>query len=190
MTDTTDFQTLLQAWRSGTLQARDSLVELVYQEARDIARRQLARHAQATLAPTELAHEALMRVLKQTGEWQDRRHLMNVLALATRQVLIDGARRRSAGKRDAGDITSLDDKADMLAAPESAVQEIDEAIVALAGVDGRAAEVISLTYFSGMEREAIAGLMGLSPSTVDRSLRFGRAWLKDALRDAAGSHGH
>ncbi|MBK8286773.1 MAG: sigma-70 family RNA polymerase sigma factor [Ahniella sp.] len=189
MTDAPDFQALLFAWRNGTLRARDSLVELVYQEAREIARRQLARHAQATLAPTELAHEALMRVLKQTGEWQDRRHLMNVLALATRQVLIDGARRRSAGKRDAGDITSLDDKADVLAAPESSVHDIDEAILALAEADARAAEVISLTYFSGLEREAIADLMAVSPSTVDRALRFGRAWLKDALQDSAGPHG-
>ena len=47
----------------------------------------------------------------------------------------------------------------------------------------RAAEVISLTYFAGMEREEIAKLMEVSASTIDRALRFGRAWLKDALRE-------
>lgn len=186
MTESLDFRSLQSEWRSGALQARDALVGLVYQEAREIARRQLRLHESATLAPTELAHEALMRVLKQTGEWTDRRHLMNVIALATRQILVDAARKRHAAKRDAGIITTLDDKADMIPeiAPDSAILDVDDAIDALAQADSRAAEVISLTYFSGLEREAIATLLEVSPSTVDRSLRFGRAWLKDALRPA------
>lgn len=177
-----DFHALQQAWRSGALRARDALVEMVYQEAKDIARRQLALQMHATLAPTELAHEALIRVLKQTGEWQDRRHLLNVLALATRQVLVDAARRRSAQKRDGGHLTELTDRAEQIEAPGQSLLEIDEALVALAEVDARAAEVISLMYFSGQERDAIAGLLGCSPSTIDRALRFGRAWLKDALQ--------
>jgi RNA polymerase sigma factor (sigma-70 family) len=61
--------------------------------------------------------------------------------------------------------------------------QVDEALHALAAVDARAAEVISLTYFAGMEREEIATLMDVSASTIDRALRFGRAWLKDALRE-------
>lgn len=188
MNDTLDFRALQAAWRRGELQARDALVGLVYQEAREIARRQLALHASATLAPTELAHEALMRVLKQTGEWADRRHLMNVLGLATRQILVDAARRRQAMKRDPGVITTLDDKADVLPepVPDRAILDVDDAIEALAEADARAAEVISLTYFSGLDREAIASLLEVSPSTVDRALRFGRAWLKDALRDWPG----
>jgi len=186
MSDDKDFRNLQSAWRSGALRARDTLVELVYREARDIARRQLALHAGATLAPTELAHEALLRVLKQTGEWADRRHLMNVIALATRQVLVDAARRRGAAKRDAGIITTLDDKADAIPEPiaEAAILDVDDAIVALAEADARAAEVISLTYFSGLDREQVATMLSMSPSTVDRSLRFGRAWLKDALQAA------
>jgi RNA polymerase sigma factor (TIGR02999 family) len=177
-----DFSTLLAAWRDGELAARDAMVNLVYNEVRAIARRQLAAHRDATLAPTELAHEALLRVLQQTGEWQSRRHLMNVIALATRQILVDSARRRRAQKRDAGPITDLDSKAELIALPADTLQ-VDEALQALAAVDARAAEVISLTYFAGLEREAIANLMDVSASTIDRALRFGRAWLKDALAD-------
>ncbi|WP_170113316.1 ECF-type sigma factor [Ahniella affigens] len=177
-----DFQSLQQAWRSGALQARDALVELVYQETKEIARRQLAQQMHATLAPTELAHEALLRVLKQTGDWQDKRHLLNVLALATRQVLVDAARRRMAQKRDGGHMTALTERAQLVAAPGDELLEIDTALMALAEVDARAAEVISLMYFSGQERDAIARLLDCSPSTVDRALRFGRAWLKDALQ--------
>lgn len=180
-----DFQALQQAWRSGALRARDALVELVYQEAKEIARRQLALQMHATLAPTELAHEALIRVLKQTGEWQDRRHLLNVLALATRQVLVDAARRRQAQKRDGGQLTELTERAQAVEAPGDQLLEIDAALLALADVDARAAEVISLMYFSGQERDAIASLLNCSPSTIDRALRFGRAWLKDALQGQA-----
>lgn len=184
MNATPSFTELLDAWRDGELAARDAMVSLVYDEVRAIARRQLSQHRDATLAPTELAHEALMRVLQQTGEWQDRRHLMNVVALATRQILVDAARKRHAQKRDGGPVTSLDDHLERHAAPADTL-DVDESLNALAQVDARAAEVISLTYFGGLEREEIARLMDVSASTIDRALRFGRAWLKDALRDGA-----
>lgn len=183
MSEPQAFTELLAAWREGELAARDAMVNLVYHEVRGIARKQLAAHRDATLAPTELAHEALMRVLGQTGEWQSRRHLMNVIALATRQILVDSARRRHAQKRDGGPMTDLDSKSDWVAAPGGDTLQVDEALHALAAVDARAAEVISLTYFAGMEREEIAKLMDVSASTIDRALRFGRAWLKDALRE-------
>ncbi|MBI2397443.1 MAG: sigma-70 family RNA polymerase sigma factor [Xanthomonadales bacterium] len=182
MTEAPGFTELLAAWREGELAARDAMVNLVYHEVRAIARRQLAAHRDVTLAPTELAHEALMRVLAQGGDWQSRRHLMNVIALATRQILVDSARRRHAQKRDAGPLTDLDSKSELIAAAGGTLQ-VDEAIHALAAVDARAAEVISLTYFAGLEREEIAKLMEVSASTIDRALRFGRAWLKDALRE-------
>ena len=144
MSDTLNFSELLAAWREGELAARDAMVNLVYHEVRAIARRQLAAHRDATLAATELAHEALMRVLGQTGEWQSRRHLMNVIALATRQILVDSARRRHAQKRDSGPVTDLGSKAELVAAPGSGdTLQVDEALHALAAVDARAAEVIS-----------------------------------------------
>lgn len=182
MSESGDFSALVKAWRGGDLAARDRLVGLVYDEVRAIARRQLARHREHTLRPTELAHEALIRVLQQTGEWQSRRHLMNVIALATRQVLVDSARRRHAQKRDAAQITGID-AADQLALPDPL--HVDQALTALADVDARAAEVITLTYFAGLERHQIAELLQLSTSTVDRCLRFGRAWLKQSLSSEA-----
>ncbi|MGD9583525.1 MAG: ECF-type sigma factor [Lysobacterales bacterium] len=182
MSESEDFSALVTAWRDGDLAARDRLVGLVYDEVRAIARRQLARHRDYTLRPTELAHEALIRVLQQTGEWQSRRHLMNVIALATRQVLVDSARRRHAQKRDGGQITGID-AAESVPVPDPL--HLDEALTALAEVDARAAEVVTLTYFAGLDRQQIADLMDLSTSTVDRCLRFGRAWLKQSLADGA-----
>lgn len=186
MSEIGSFTQLTQAWRSGELAARDRLVGLVYDEVRAIARRQLALHREATLRPTELAHEALMRVLQQTGEWESRRHLMNVIALATRQVLVDSARRRHAQKRDGGVAVELE-LAESVAAPES--MRLAESLDALGDADARAAEVIALTYFTGLDRLEIATLMDVSASTVDRSLRFGRAWLKEALADRVTARG-
>lgn len=180
MADPQAFTELLAAWHDGELAARDAMINLVYNEVRAIARRQIAAHRDATLLPTELAHEALMRVLQQTGEWHSRRHLMNVIALAVRQILVDSARRRHAQKRDGGPVTDLDSKIEHIAGADTL--DIDEALHGLAAVDARASEVIALTYFVGLEREEIAALMEVSASTIDRALRFGRAWLKAALR--------
>lgn len=187
MGDVTAFAELTKAWRAGELAARDRLVALVYDEVRAIARRQLARHAEATLRPTELAHEALIRVLQQTGEWQSRRHLLNVIALATRQVLVDSARRRHAQKRDGGVATDLESVEAEVSVPSL---DLDESLDALGHTDARAAEIVSLTYFGGLERNEIAELLGLSLSSVDRSLRFGRAWLKAALSGEATQAPH
>ena len=49
---------------------------------------------------------------------------------------------------------------------------LDEALHALALAETRAAEVTHLTYFAGLEREAIAEVLRVSVPTVDRDLRF------------------
>ena len=56
---TTDAITeLLEAWRNGDGDAARSLVPLVYQELRVIARRQLGGNRTETLGTTALVHEA------------------------------------------------------------------------------------------------------------------------------------
>ena len=54
---------------------------------------------------------------------------------------------------------------------------LDFALQRLSKIDARASEVIELTYFGGLERAEIAEAMALSVPTIDRALRFGRAWL-------------
>jgi DNA-directed RNA polymerase specialized sigma24 family protein len=38
-----------------------------------------------------------------------------------------------------------------------------------------------LGCFAGLERVGIADILGVSLATVDRDLRFGKAWLREAL---------
>lgn len=53
-----------------------------------------------SLQPTELVHAAWLKLADQSRlSWIDRAHFLNIGARAMRQVLVDHARRRAAGKR-------------------------------------------------------------------------------------------
>jgi DNA-directed RNA polymerase specialized sigma24 family protein len=41
--------------------------------------------------------------------------------------------------------------------------------------------VLHLTYFAGLDRQQIADVLQVSLATVDRELRFARAWLNQHL---------
>jgi RNA polymerase sigma factor (TIGR02999 family) len=174
---------LLHRWQAGDVVAREELMALVYRRVRAIAGQSLAQHAQATLTPTELAHEALIRLLGSEVGWADRRHFFHVVAQATRQVIVDHARRRLSEKRGQGQAAvPLSQASDVSTGdPDDDVMRVDEAIEALAKEDPRQAHVVELSYFGGFSREEIGAALDLSVATVDRDLRFARAWLKDAL---------
>ena len=69
----------------------DRLLPLVYEEFRVLARRQLARtDANATLATTDLVHEAYLRLVDGTRVMANgRRYFFGAAARAMRQVLVD-----------------------------------------------------------------------------------------------------
>jgi RNA polymerase sigma-70 factor, ECF subfamily len=173
---------LLRRWQGGDESAREHLVEVVYHQVRVIARGALRANPGATLSPTDLAHEALIRLLGEQATWEDRKHFYNVVAQATRQILVDSARRRQRDKRGGGIAPESLSAADNVAVAEDEnLLRINEAIEQLIARDVRSAQIIELTYFGGLERSEIAQALGLSVPTVDRDLRFGRAWLKRAL---------
>lgn len=180
--DRSDITHLLRQWQDGDLAARARLFEAVYGQVRAIAGRALRAAPNVTLTPTDLAHEALIRFLGAQASWEDRRHFYNVVAQATRQILIDTARRRLRDKHGGGarpiDLESADGIAD---ADDQTLVRVNDAIEALTARDPRSAQIVELTYFGGFDREEIARSMALSVATVDRDLRFARAWLKRAL---------
>lgn len=174
---------LLRRWQAGDTDAREELMGLVYRRVRAIANQSLQRHATGSMTPTELAHEALLRLLGGRADWADRRHFFHVVAQATRQVVVDHARRRLSDKRGAGQAAvPLSQVTDIPAsAPDSIVLRVDEALAALAQEDPRQARVVELIYFGGFSRDEIGAALDISLATVDRDLRFARAWLKQAL---------
>jgi RNA polymerase sigma-70 factor, ECF subfamily len=174
---------LLRRWQDGDTDAREQLMTLVYDRVRAIAAQSLQRQAAGTLTPTELAHEALIRLLGAEASWVDRRHFFHVVAQATRQLLVDSARKRLSEKRGAGARALPLSRAEGIGLPDrdEELVRVDQALSELGAADSRQARIIEMTYFGGFSRDEIAAALETSVSTVDRDLRFARAWLKDAL---------
>lgn len=182
-TDAHDVTRLIAAWRGGDPAAREALVERVYANVRAIAAQSLRQMPGATLSATDLAHEALMRLLGADAGWNDRRHFFHVAAQATRQILVDAARQRLAAKRGGG-VERVDlDHAGEIAANDNDAElvRIDDALRDLQQADARRAQMIELVYFGGLSRIEVAEALQVSEGTVDRDLRLARAWLRSAL---------
>ena len=56
-----------------------------------------------------------------------------------------------------------------------------EALEQLAAHDARAARVVELRFFGGLEEREIAEALGVSIPTVKRDWRFARSWLLTRL---------
>ena len=54
-------------------------------------------------------------------------------------------------------------------------------VLAFEQVDARAAKVVELKFFGGLETEEIAELLGLGSATVKRDWALARAWLRREL---------
>jgi RNA polymerase sigma factor (TIGR02999 family) len=178
-----DITAHLQAWQNGDRRALDQAMPELYATLRQIAVQRLGREQGVlTLEPTDLVHEALARVLGAESEPANRRHFLALGALYMRSILTDRARAIRAGRRPGAGLTvtlghaqALHDGGalDLLA--------LEDALHSLEAEDARAARVLELNTFSGMQRDEIAELLSLSVPTVDRDLRFARAWINRAL---------
>ena len=159
----------------------------VYEQLRATARHQLSRERdEHTLQPTALVHEVWLRLAPDTGDADERRRFLCSAATAMRHVLIDHARARLAAKRG-GDAIRLGleeqeaGETPALAAPD--VLAIDEALTRLARFAETPARIVELKFFAGMSHLEIAQALGTSESTVERSWRLARAWLRRELEE-------
>jgi RNA polymerase sigma factor (TIGR02999 family) len=177
-----DVTRLLHAWSDGDGTAAERLTELVYAQVCAIAGRHLRQFgSRLTLQPTELAHELFLRLIGSDTDWQDRRHFYGVVSVAMRRILVDTARARGSERRGGGQVHVTLSAADNAPQAETEAFALDEALEALRSLDARKCEVVELNYLLGLKREEIAQVIGVSVPTVDRELRFARAWLKDKL---------
>jgi RNA polymerase sigma-70 factor, ECF subfamily len=180
-----DVTAMLDEVRAGRPEAQDRLVRAIYGEllrtARGLMRRERRDH---TLEAGALVHESLLRLFK--GEAltgiPDRRHLLTAAAQAMRQVLVDHARRRNAGKR-AGQRARVPLDQVLASFDERGLDVIDlhEALERLAQAYPRQAQVVTLRFFGGMSIPEVVATLGVSDTTVETDWRFARAWLRDQL---------
>lgn len=172
---------LLEAIRSGDATAAEKLFPLVYAEVRQLAAAQMARERPGhTLQPTALLHEAWLRLGGElNARWERRAHFFGAAAEAMRQILVDHARRKKAGRRGSGQ-AHLDLEDFEVAAPETADDQmlaVNDALEKLAVDHPEEAELVKFRYFAGLTLEQIAATKETSLATVKRSWTFARAWL-------------
>jgi RNA polymerase sigma factor (TIGR02999 family) len=175
---------LLHAWHGGDKAALERLLPLLYGNLRSMAVARLKREPnQQTLQPTALVHEALLRLLGNNTDWQNRAHFLAIAAMHMRSVLVDQARSRLASKRGGDALRVTFNPNDSASEFESEVDllALDQALEQLRSKDARAARVVEMSYFGGMEREEIGHVLGISVPTIDRDLRFARAWLNQTM---------
>jgi RNA polymerase sigma factor (TIGR02999 family) len=171
---------LLLEWGRGDRGALDALVPHVYAELRRQADRFLrGQRAGHTLQATALVHEAFLRLVNQTHvSFRDRAHFFAVASRAMRQILVDHARRRLAGKRG-GDATRLvlEDGTASVAPRGVDLMALDAALRRLEELDPAQARLVELRFFGGLTVEETAAVLECSPATVKRSWTSARAWL-------------
>ncbi len=179
-----DVTQLLAAIRGGDRSSFEPLFRLVYEELYRRAHFQRRDGpATPTLNTTALVHEAYLKLAGAGNpDWEDRRHFFRVAARAMRQILVDAARRRAAGKRGGGgpvlDLDAAEIGADTQA---DEILALEEALSRLEGMNPRLARVVELRFFAGLTVEETAEAMETSERTVKRDWRLARAFLHQAL---------
>lgn len=174
---------LLNQWAGGDQKAADELTPLVYNELHRLANHQFrSERRNHTLQPTALVNEAYAKLVNVNISWQDRAHFYSLAARMMRRILVDYALARKAAKRGGAAVRVTLDEAVTPAVDAGAdFLILDEALTNLGEIDSRKAELIQLQYFGGLSFRDMEEVTGLSSSTIDRELRFAKAWLKDCL---------
>jgi len=188
-------QRLLAEIRGGDRTAFDRLVPLLYDELREVARRQRSKwRGQETVRTTALVHEAYLKLAAyDEGSWHDRAHFLAVASRAMRQILVDYARRAQADKRGGrADHVPLDRIAeltsgfpDLSQSDSERLLSLNESLERLERESVRHCRVVECRFFGDMTVEETAHALDLSPSTVKRAWARARAWLHRDLQGAA-----
>ena len=176
---------ILAAAARGEKGAAEKLLPLVYTELRQIARRRLARLTPGqTVSATDLVHECWLRISTDTEpDWKSRAHFFGAAANAMRNIMVEEARRKSSLKRDVARKQSLqgDESLIVAAVPVEDILSLNEVLERFEKDHPRAAQVVSLRFFTGLNMPEVAQALELSVATAERDWRFARAWLQHEM---------
>jgi RNA polymerase sigma factor (TIGR02999 family) len=176
---------ILSAIEDGDPHAAEQLLPLVYEELRKLAAQKLAQEKSGqTLQPTDLVHEAYLRLVggDPAQPWNSRGHFFAAAAEAMRRILINQARDRNRQKRGGGcRRVDLDQLSDPATASDDDLLGLDDALTRLAQSYPQAAELVKLRFFAGLSLDEAAAALGIARRSADRQWAFARAWLFDAL---------
>lgn len=185
---------VLRRVEEGDRDALDSLFELVYDELRELARRQRRRwRGDHTLGTTALVHEAYLKLVGQERlGTESRAHFLALAGRAMRHILSNYARHRRAQKRGGAlSPASLDEAAEVVAdvaalSPERAetLLALDAALTRLERMSERQSRIVECRFYAGLTVPETAAALGVSPATVKREWALAQAWLYREMQRA------
>src|SRR5580658_7429520 len=164
----------------------DHLFSVTYEELRRLASSVRRGDPSATLSPTALVNEAWIKLAKSPEiAATSRLHFKRIAARAMRQLLVEAARRRNAGKRGGGqDVTvSFDDSYQKAPSCGEDLLRLDRALDELARMNPRQATLVESRCFGGLDIPETATVLSVSEATVLRDWRAAKAWLALQLRE-------
>jgi len=164
--------------------ALDALFSLAYDELRRLASIVSRGDPSATLSPTALVNEAWIKLAESPSfATTSRIHFKRIAARAMRQVLIEAARRRNAGKRGGGvAVVTFDDALHDRPTGADELLALDAALDELARLHPRQALMVESRFFGGLDVPETAELLQVSEATVLRDWRAAKAWLAHELK--------
>jgi RNA polymerase sigma factor (TIGR02999 family) len=183
--ETSNITVWLEALDQGVEQGDSSTVNRLFAALYGELKRNAASHMRKeydghTLSATALTHEAWERLAEQTRtQWASRSHFLAMASIMMRRILVNHAVAKQALKRDIPLVSLTLTEAQQVAGDGGSqdVARIHLALLAFEQVDARAAKVVELKFFGGLEMDEIAAVLDLSTATVKRDWTLARSWL-------------
>ncbi len=138
-----------------------------------------------TMEPQMLAHDALLKVLQQPMQFENRRHFFSFATTVMVNALIDYQRRRRADKRGGSkervSLSGLERELSIHGNGDLDVEAMPQVLDELEALDSRKADLVRLRVFWGATMDEIADILSISLSSAERDWRFARRWLAHRL---------
>lgn len=189
----TDVTRILSAIESGDPCAAEQLLPLVYDELRQLAAQKLAQEKPGqTLQATALVHDAYVRLVDvaEVQQWNSRGHFFAAAAEAMRRILIEQARRKASlkagGQLNRVDLGEIEPTID---GPNFDILALNDALEQFEKSDARAATVVKLRFFAGLNMSDVADTLGVSLATAENDWAYAKCCLRLQLVDSRSSSG-
>jgi len=161
---------------------RGALIDAAWEELRVLAREELrsAGPRPGIESPTSILGEAMVHLLGQREEIRNLAQLRGLTTLFLRRIIIDRQRRDGVRRRHVRRIAREIPPA--ASVPPAAVPlQLAEALASLGEYHERKLAALTLSAAHDLGDADIAEALGISLATVERDLRFARAWVAARL---------
>jgi len=180
-----DVTQILNRIEDGDPSAADQLLPLVYGELRKLAAARMSKErSDHSLQATALVHDAYIRLVDVdlAQHWNSRGHFFAAAAEAMRRILIEAARKKnSRRKHQPLDSDVLLDEDASLAFSPAELLDLNDALDLLSEEHPDTAQMLNLRFFAGLSTDEIADFFGMSPRNANRTMAYGKAWLRRHL---------